>query len=125
MIARRALLYVTALVILTAAVFGAHQVLAPKEPGLAGMMPDGALLYIESPDFQSLLADWSNSPEKQTWLKSDDYAVFSQSCLFGRLSQAQSEFATAAGLPPDMQFLTQVAGKQSAFAWYDIGNLDF
>ena len=126
MTARRILLSVIALVALCAsAVFGAHQVLAPKEPGLAGMMPDGALLYIESPDFQSLLADWSNSPEKQTWLKSDDYAVFSQSRLFGRLSQAQSEFATAAGLPPDMQFLTQVAGKQSAFAWYDIGNLEF
>ena len=86
MTARRILLSVIALVALCAsAVFGAHQVLAPKEPGLAGMMPDGALLYIESPDFQSLLADWSNSPEKQTWLKSDDYAVFSQSRLFGRL----------------------------------------
>ena len=125
MTARRALLYVTALVTLTAAVFGAHQLLPPREPGLAGMMPDGALLYIESPDFQSLLSDWANSSEKQVWLKSDNYAVFSQSRLFGRLSQAQSEFAAAAGLPPDMQLLTQVAGKQSALAWYDIGNLEF
>jgi hypothetical protein len=126
MIARRVLLHLTAFIALTTAVvLGAHQLLAPKEPGLAGMMPNGALLYIESPDFQSLLSDWSNSPEKQAWLKSDNYAVFSQSRLFGRLSQAQSEFTTAAGLPPDMQFLAQVAGKQSALAWYDIGNLEF
>lgn len=126
MTARRILLSVIALITISAAVvFGAHQLLTPKEPGLAGMMPDGALFYIESPDFHTLLTDWSNSPEKQAWLKSDNYAVFSQSRLFGRLSQAQSEFATAAGLPPDMQFVSQIAGKESAFAWYDIGKLEF
>jgi hypothetical protein len=126
MIVRRILLSVTVLAVLSAAVlFGAHQLLTPKESGLAGMMPGGALFYIESPDFQSLFSDWSNSPEKQAWLKSDNYAVFSQSRLFGRLSQAQSEFASAAGLQPDMQFVAQVAGKQSALAWYDIGELEF
>ncbi len=126
MTARRILLSVFALVAFSAAlVFAAHQLLTPKEPGLAGMMPDGALFYIESPDFHALLTDWSNSPEKQAWLKSDNYAVFSQSRLFGRLSQAQTEFAAAAGLPPDMQFVAQVSGKESAFAWYDIGKLEF
>jgi hypothetical protein len=126
MTSRRILLSIAVLITVSAAaVFAAHQLLAPKQPGLAGMMPDGALLYIESPDFHALLSDWTNSPEKQAWLKSDNYAVFSQSRLFGRLSQAQDEFATAAGLPPDMQFVSQVAGSESAFAWYDIGNLEF
>ena len=125
MIVRRILIFSIVLFTLSAAVFAAHQLIAPKEPALAGMMPDGALFYIESPDFHGLLSDWSNSPEKQAWLKSDNYAVFSQSRLFGRLSQAQSEFATSAGLPPDMQFVLQIAGKESAFAWYDIGKLEF
>ena len=126
MTVRQILLSTFALLALSAvAVLAAHQLLTPKEPGLAGMMPDGAVFYIESPNFHALLSDWSNSPEKQAWLKSDNYAVFSQSRLFGRLSQAQDEFTTAAGLPPDMQFVAQVAGKESAFAWYDIGKLEF
>jgi hypothetical protein len=125
MTARRIFVFVPIITVSVAVVFAAHQMLAPKESTLAGMMPEGALFYLESPDFHALLSDWSISPEKQAWLKSDNYAVFSQSRLFGRLSQAQTEFATAVGLPPDMQFVAQVAGKESAFAWYDIGKLEF
>jgi len=122
----RRILLVTSIFVLSAAImFAAHLLLAPTEQPLAGMMPDGALFYLESPDFHALLADWNNSPEKQAWLKSDNYAVFSKSRLFDRLDQAQAEFASAAGLPPDMQLLAQVAGKDSAFAWYDIGKLEF
>jgi hypothetical protein len=42
-----------------------------------------------------------------------------------RLEGAGKQFAAAAGLPPDMNFLTQVAGTQSALALYDIGKLEF
>lgn len=103
----------------------ARLIAAMEQTALAAMMPDGALLYLESADFQSLISDWNQSPEKQSWLKSDNYAVFSRSRLFGRLAEAQSEFATAAGLSPDMQLVSEIAGKQSAFAWYDIGKLEF
>jgi hypothetical protein len=71
------------------------------------------------------LKDWNSSPERAEWLKSDDYRVFSNSRLFGRLGQASDEFAAAAGLPPDMKFLIDAAGKESALAVYDIGNLEF
>src|ERR1700733_3416878 len=124
--ARRVLIVAAVLLGASLATFVAARVIAAVEPPkLAAMLPDGALLYLESPDFQSLISDWNQSLEKQSWLKSDNYAVFSRSRLFGRLSQAQAEFATAAGLPPDMQLLAEVAGKQSAFAWYDIGKLEF
>jgi hypothetical protein len=96
----------------------------PAKP-MAAFMPSGAQLYIESPDFAGLLHDWNTSPEKQLWLKSDNYEVFSRSRLFGRLGDAQGEFAGAAGQKPDMAFLNQVAGKQSALAIYDIGKLEF
>src|SRR5215467_9628551 len=89
------------------------------------IMPEGALLYIETKDFSALLKDWNASPERAEWLKSDDYRVFSNSRLFLRLGQASDQFAVAAGLPPDMKFLVDAAGTESAVAVYDIGNLEF
>jgi len=110
----------------TAAVF--MQVSAPPAaPGrsLARITPSGALLYIEAKDFGALLKDWNASPEKQSWLKSDNYQVFSRSKLFLRLKHDQAEFAKAAGFAADMAMLDQVAGSESGFAIYDIGKLEF
>lgn len=92
---------------------------------MASLLPQGALLYIQSPNFHSLLADWNNSPEKRAWLKSDNYAVFSRSRLFSRLAQAQREFSVAATIPAGSALLNSVAGKQSCLALYDIGKLEF
>jgi hypothetical protein len=108
-----------------AGVWAAYQSISRPMPELAAMLPQGALLTIESKDFAGLLKHWNDSKEKTAWLKSDNYSVFSNSRLFGRLGGAQDEFAQAAGLPPDMSFLNEVAGERSIFAWYDIGNLEF
>ena len=62
---------------------------------------------------------------RSQWLASSNYEVFSRSRLFLRLNGASDQFAAAAGLPPDMNFLSQVAGERSVFAFYDIGNLQF
>lgn len=96
----------------------------PSHP-LDQVMPEGALLYIEARDFAGLLKDWNAAPERAAWIKSDDYRVFSNSRLFLRLGQASDQFAAAAGLPPDMKFLVDAAGTESAVAVYDIGNLEF
>lgn len=114
----------TALLLLTLAVWAAVD-LATAPPDPAEFFPDGALLYIQANDFQALLNDWNSSSEKRAWLKGDDYAAFSRSRLFDRLSQAQGEFSTAATIPTDENLLTSVAGQQSALALYDIGNLEF
>ena len=108
-----------------AGVWSGWQSAAPGAIQLASILPQGALLTIESKDFSSLLKQWSESKEKAAWLKSDDYEVFSRSRLFGRLGDAQNEFARSAGLPPDMSFLQEVAGSDSIFAWYDVGKLEF
>ena len=97
---------------------------SPTHP-LDQIMPEGALLYIEAKDFSGLMKDWNASPEKSQWLKSDDYRVFSNSRLFLRLSKASDEFAVAAGVPPNMKFLNDAAGKESALAIYNIGELEF
>jgi hypothetical protein len=106
-------------------VYAALEATSPAPTALAAYAPPGALLAIESPDFTTLLHSWNNSAEQRRWLAGDDYADFSRSRLFGRLSDAQSEFATAAGLAPDSNFVQEVAGSQSLCAWYDIGNLEF
>jgi hypothetical protein len=103
---------------------GVAQIVPPRAD-TASLFPDNALLYIEARDFGGLLKDWTSSQEKLSWLKGDNYAAFSRSRLFQRLSQAQDEFSTAASLRPDTALLSSVAGTQSALALYDIGNLEF
>ena len=94
---------------------------------LAADLPPGALLTIESPDFAALLHTWNASPEQAAWLKSANYSAFANSRLFSRLGDAQGEFEGVAGNKSGFssEFLQQVAGKESIFAWYDISKLEF
>jgi hypothetical protein len=118
-----------ALLLLTALIAIAFQIRAARQPAapasLTAYIPQDALLTIESPDFAALLQQWTSSAESKSWLASDNYSVFQNSRLFGRLSDAQDSFAKAAGIPAGADLLNQVAGKQSVFAWYDIGKLEF
>jgi hypothetical protein len=98
---------------------------APTPSPLSKYVPAGPLLYLEAKDFSSLLHDWNSSPQKAQWIQSSNYEVFSRSRLFLRLKAAGDQFAAAAGLPPDMDFLSQVSGEHSVLALYDIGNLQF
>jgi hypothetical protein len=104
---------------------GALEQALKAKPELPALLPEGALLSIEARDFSSLLRDWNTSEEKRAWLTSDNYSAFSNSRLFGRLSQAQNEFSAAAGLPTDADLLNRVAGRESCLGLYDIGNLEF
>ncbi len=120
----------TAIVLLIGAVsmglgWAAYQTAAMPQPRLSTLVPSGALLYLQAKDFSALLADWNGSPQKQAWLRSSNYEVFSRSRLLLRLNDAAKQFAAAAGLPPDMNFMSQAAGSESALALYDIGKLQF
>jgi hypothetical protein len=97
---------------------------APDDRLLAGLMPQGALVYLEAKDLSGLLGEWNASPEKSAWVKSDNFEVLSRSRLLLRLEQAQSQFAAAAGVPPNYKFLSEVAGKQTALGIYNIGKLE-
>jgi len=105
--------------------WGAYQDATRPPVALSNYVPAGALLYMEAKDFSGLLSDWNSSPQKRAWAQSANYEVFSRSRLFLRLKGAGDQFAAAAGLPPDMNFLSQTAGGRSALALYDIGNLQF
>ncbi len=105
--------------------WAAYRAAAPAAQPLSKYVPAGPLLYLEAKDFSSLLNDWNSSPQKQQWVQSDSYEVFSRSRLFLRLKGASDQFAAVAGLPPDMNLLSQVSGEHSVLALYDIGNLQF
>lgn len=105
--------------------WAAFQAVAVEEPAYSHFFPSGALLYLQAKDFSALLSDWNGSPQKQQWLQSVNYEVFSRSRLLLRLEGASGEFAAAAGLPAEMNFLSQIAGGQSSLALYDIGKLQF
>ncbi|HYM75341.1 MAG TPA: hypothetical protein VE377_05120 [Candidatus Dormibacteraeota bacterium] len=105
--------------------WAAYRAASPPDTPLSKFVPAGPLLYLEAQDFSSLLGDWNSSPQKKRWIQSDSYEVFSRSRLFLRLKGAGDQFAAAAGLPPDLDFVSQVAGERSALALYDIGKLQF
>jgi hypothetical protein len=104
--------------------WAAYQASEPSTP-LSKFVPAGPLVYLEAKDFSALLSDWNSSPQKRLWAQSANYEVFSRSRLCLRLSGASDQFAAAAGLPPDLNFLSQVAGEHSVLALYDIGKLEF
>ena len=122
---KRAIVFLLALAVCLGASWAAYRGAAVEEPSLSRFAPSGALLYLEAKDFASLVGEWNDSRERQMWLKSANYEMFSRSRLFLRLKGASDQFAAAAGLPPDLDFLKQVAGKQSAVTLYDIGKLQF
>src|SRR5579863_1243385 len=122
---KRTSIFVAIAIVCAGIGWAAHLSANPGEPSLSKFIPAGPLLYLEAKDFSSLLTDWNSSSQKKQWIKSSHYDVFSRSRLFLRLDGARSQFASAAGLHPDMDFLTQVAGTQSALALFDIGNLEF
>ena len=99
--------------------------LSHEPPPLSRYVPAGAVLYLEAPDFSSLLSGWNSSAGKKQWVATSNYEVFSRSRLFLRLKGASDQYTATAGLPPNIDFLSQVAGTRSALALYDIGNLEF
>ncbi len=124
---RRLLVLISVIIASCGLVFavGALEEAIKAKTELPSLLPEGALLSIEARDFRGLLHDWNASEEKRAWIKSSNFASFSTSRLFTRLSQAQDEFSAAAGLPADEDLLDKVAGKESCLALYDIGNLEF
>lgn len=122
---RRAIvvLFVVALVI--SGGIAVHSAEATPDVSFSKYVPAGPVLYLEAKDLSSLLSDWNSSAEKKIWVGGSNYEVFSRSRLFLRLKGAGDQFAAAAGLSPDMNFTSQVAGTHSALALYDIGDLQF
>jgi hypothetical protein len=119
---KRALLLATLL--LSAAGYVFLQTTAPA-PKLATIMPSGALLYLDSPDFGRLLRDWDSSQVKADWLESENYGVFSRSNLFTKLQEVYGQYGEAAGFAAGLKSIVEIAGTDSALALYEIRDVEF
>jgi hypothetical protein len=122
---KRAIVVLFVVVVVISGGIVVHSADAAQDASFSKYVPAGPVLYLEAKDLSSLLSDWNSSAEKRMWVSSSNYEVFSRSRLFLRLNPPGDQFAAAAGLPPDMNFASQVAGTHSALALYDIGNLQF
>ena len=115
---------VSTAILLAAALWAANKIEASRTD-VPALMPDGALLFLQSSDFGGLLKSWNDSAEKRAWLQGGNYQAFSRSRLFERLSQAGDEYSAAAGIVAGNGLLSSIAGRQSGLALYDIGALEF
>jgi len=92
---------------------------------LATLMPGGALLYLESPDFARLLREWDASRVKGAWLETANYEVFAKSNLASKLQELYQQYAAAAGFVPGLKGVLEIAGTESALALYEIREVEF
>jgi hypothetical protein len=97
----------------------------PPAPKLATLMPSGALLYLEAPDFSGLLRQWDASRVKADWLSSDNYSAFSRSNLFTKLNEVSGQYGEAVGFVPSLRSVAGIAGSESALALYEIHDVGF
>ncbi len=98
---------------------------ASAPPDLSRLVPGRTVALSRSQGFRHAAERLERLRREAGVARSDNFQVFSRSRLYLKLQQAQTEFAAAAGVPPDMDLLANVAGSQSALAIYDIGNLEF
>ena len=97
----------------------------PATPPLASITPGGALLYLEAPQFATLLRDWDGSKLKPAWLASANYETFARSNLFIKLTEVYSQYGEAAGFAPGIKGVMDIAGTESALALYEIRDVEF
>lgn len=110
--------------LITAAGYVYLQTTSSRSP-LPGLMPAGALVYLEAHDFGRLLREWNQSQVKGDWLASSNYEQFSRSNLFEKLGGVYQQYGAAAGFLPDLSGLLGVAGAESALALYEIREVEF
>jgi hypothetical protein len=120
---KRAILFTT-LAFAAAGAYAFFQTVTPA-PKLATLMPGGALLYLEAPNFGGLLRDWDQSQVKTDWLASTNYEVFSRSNLFTKLQEVYNQYGEAAGFVPGLKGAIELAGTDSALALYQIRDVEF
>src|SRR5262245_55929483 len=91
---------------------------------LAGVMPRGAMLYLQAPDPSAIMKRWLASPVRTQFYKSPSFSALSKSRIYIKLQDRKSDFETALGFGLDEARLSELAGSTSAISIYDIGKLE-
>ena len=62
---------------------------------LAGVMPRGAMLYVQARDLSAIMKRWMASPVRTQFYKSPSFSAFSKSRIYIKLQDRKSDFETA------------------------------
>ena len=91
---------------------------------LAGVMPRGAMVYLQANDLGALMKTWLASPVRSQYYKSASFEAFKKSRVYLKLQDRRKDFETAIGVGLDESRLAELAGRASAFSIYDIGKIE-
>jgi hypothetical protein len=91
---------------------------------LAGVMPVGAMVYVQARDLSGLMKAWLSSSVREKFYKSASFDAFSNSRIYLKLQDRRKDFESALGFGLDEGRLAELAGGMSAVSIYDVGNLE-
>ena len=91
---------------------------------LSGVMPRGAMVYLQVRDLAALMSRWTASSTRNAFYNSASYKRFEQSNIFLKFQDRKADFEKAIGFGVEESRLAELAGGASAVALYDIGKLE-
>jgi len=91
---------------------------------LSGVMPRGALVYVQASDLSALMKTWLASPVRSRFYESASFAAYEKSHVYLKIQDRKKDFETAIGVGLDEKRLAELAGRASAVSVYDIGKLE-
>jgi len=91
---------------------------------LAGVMPRGAMVYVQANDLSALMKTWLASPVRSQFYESASFEAFQKAHVYLKIQDRKKDFETAIGVGLDEKRLAELAGRASAVSIYDIGKLE-
>jgi hypothetical protein len=91
---------------------------------LAGVMPRGAMVYVQANDLSTLMKTWLASPVRSQFYDSASFAAFQKSRIYLKLQDRKKDFESAIGVQLNENRVTELAGGASAVSIYDIGKIE-
>ncbi len=91
----------------------------------AELLPEGAAAVLETDDLRALLERWSASKLRQRFEESRAASDLEKSRLYLRLAQNVGQLEEVAGFGLSLDRLTELSGRRSAIALYDVPSTSF
>jgi hypothetical protein len=91
---------------------------------LAGVMPRGALVYVQARDLSALMKAWLASTIRDKFYQSASFGEFAKSRIYLKFQAREKDFEDALGFGIDENRLAELAGGAAAVSIYDIGKLE-
>ncbi|PYT06007.1 MAG: hypothetical protein DMF60_10260 [Acidobacteria bacterium] len=91
---------------------------------LAGVMPRGAMVYVQANDLSTLMKTWLASPVRSQFYDSASFAAFQKSRIYLKLQDRKKDIESAIGIELNENRVAELAGGASAVSIYDIGKIE-